>query len=150
MDMNKPALHGPVARRLTAMGLTEATHHHWGDKEPHTYIGGMEPTDGVWHTPDLKVLQYYSYHSTSGWAIIAQFRSAIRRQEFKVVHPHARRLNSTNHWARLRYNQHLEEQMNRHRMVERLTVCKKSITGYPTSNDDCNKMQWLDTQMEEM
>jgi hypothetical protein len=40
--------------------------------------------------------------------------------------------------------------MSRYKMVEQLTVCKKSITGYPTSNNDCNKMQWLDTQMEEM
>ncbi len=36
MDMNKHALRGPVARCLTTMGLTEATHHHWGDKEPRT------------------------------------------------------------------------------------------------------------------
>jgi hypothetical protein len=156
MDMNKHALRGPVARRLTTMGSTEATHHYWGDKEPHTYIGGVEPIDGVWHTPDLEVLAVLqlSLHKGVGnhCTVLVDITtySAIGRQEFKVVHPHARWLNSTNHWARLRYNRHLEEQMSRHRMVEQLTVCKKSITGYPTSNDDRNKMQWLDTQMKEM
>ncbi len=40
--------------------------------------------------------------------------------------------------------------MSRHRMVKQLTVCKKSITDYPTSNNNRNKMEWLDTQMEEM
>jgi hypothetical protein len=68
MDMNKHALCGPVACRLTAMGLTEATHHHWGDKEPHMYIGGVEPIDGVWHTPDLEVLAVLqlSFHKGVG------------------------------------------------------------------------------------
>jgi hypothetical protein len=156
MDMNEHALRGSVACCLTAMGLTEATHHHWGDKEPHTYIGGVEPIDGVWHTPDLKVLAVLqlSLHKGVGnhctVLVDITMYSTIGRQEFKIVHPHAWRLNSTNHWARSRYNQHLEEQMSRHRMVERLTVCKKSITGYPTSNKDRNKMQRLGTQMEEM
>ncbi len=156
MDMNKHALCGPVAHCLTAMGLTEATHHHWGDKEPHMYIGGVEPIDGVWHTPDLKVLALIqlSFHEEVGnhHTVLVNITkySAIGRQEFRVVHPHAWRSNSTNHLARSRYNQHLEDQMSRHRMVKQLTVCKKSITSYPTSNNKCNKMQWLDTQIEEM
>jgi hypothetical protein len=40
--------------------------------------------------------------------------------------------------------------MSRHRMVKWLIACKKSITGYPISNDDHKKMQGLNTQMEEM
>ncbi len=121
MDMNKHALRGPVAHCLTTMGLTEATHHHWSDKEPHTYIGGVEPINGVWHIPDLKVLAVLqlSFHKGVGdhctFLVDITTYSMIGRQEFKVV---AQRLNSTNHWARLRYNQHLEEQMSRHRIVE--------------------------------
>ncbi len=40
--------------------------------------------------------------------------------------------------------------MSRHRMVKQLPICKKSIIGYSTSNNNRNKMQRLDTQMEEM
>ncbi len=40
--------------------------------------------------------------------------------------------------------------MRTHRMMEHLVACKTSITGYPTSPDDRQKMQQLDTQMEEM
>ncbi len=76
--------------------------------------------------------------------------SLIGWQEFKVVHPQAQRLNSTNHRARLKYIWHLEEQMSRHRLVERLTACEKSTTRYPTSDKDHKKMQGLNTQMEKM
>ncbi len=53
--MNEHVLHGPVARRLHSMGLIEATHQNWGIGEPHTFVGGVDPIDGVWHTPDLEV-----------------------------------------------------------------------------------------------
>jgi hypothetical protein len=55
MDMNKHILHGSVAHHLSGMGLIEATNSIWGDEELHTYIGGVEPINGVWHTPDLEV-----------------------------------------------------------------------------------------------
>jgi hypothetical protein len=103
MDINKHALCGPVACHLIAMGLTEATHHHWGDKEPHTYISGVEPINGVWHTPDLKVLAVLqlSFHKgvSNHHTVLVNITtySTIGRQEFKVVHPHAWRLNSPNH-----------------------------------------------------
>jgi hypothetical protein len=76
--------------------------------------------------------------------------SAIGHQEFKVVHPKAKRLISSNHKARSRYTQYLEGQMSTHRMMEHIAVCKTSITTYPTSCNDRQKMQWLDMQMDEM
>jgi hypothetical protein len=156
MDMNQHALRGPVAHRLSAMGLIKATHNHWRDKEPHTYIGGVDPIDGVRHTPDLEVLALLqlSFHKGVGnhFTILVDITaySLIGRQEFKVVYPQAQRLNSTNHCAQSKYNRHLEEQMSRHRMVKQLTACKKSINGYPTFNNNCKKMQGLDTQTKEM
>ncbi len=116
----------------------------------------MEPIDGVWQTPDLEVLAVLQLsfregvgdHPTVLVNITTYF--AIGQQEFKVVHPHARWLNFTNHCAHSSYNRHLEEQMSKHKIVERLMVCETSITGYSTSDDDRNKMQRLDTQMEEM
>ena len=68
MDMNEHILRGPVARRLLSMGLVEVTHLHRGTVEPHTFIGGVEPIDGVWHTPDLEVaaLVQLSFHESLG------------------------------------------------------------------------------------
>jgi len=47
MDMNEHVLRRTVARYLLKMGLVEATHQHWGTEEPHTFIGGVDPIDGV-------------------------------------------------------------------------------------------------------
>ncbi len=56
MDMNKHILTGCVARRLLAMGLCKATHSHWGETEPHTYVRGLEPINAVWYSQDLEVI----------------------------------------------------------------------------------------------
>ena len=92
MDMYKHVLQGPVAHHLSAMGLDKTTHHHFGEKEPHTHIGGTEMFDSAWHTLDLEVsavLQLSSHegegdHSTVLFdAISAQ--SAITWQEFNSL-----------------------------------------------------------------
>ena len=79
---------GSVTRWLSAMGLIEAIHHHVGNKEPHTYIGGVEPIDGVWHPPDLEVLAVVqlSFHEGAGdhHTVLVDITtySAIGQQEF--------------------------------------------------------------------
>jgi hypothetical protein len=101
MDMNEHALRGTVAHYLLSMGLVEATHQHWGEEEPHTFIGGVDPIDGVWHTPNLEVsaLVQLSFHEGLGdhrtVLVNVTTQSAIGKHEFRVVRPEARRLNST-------------------------------------------------------
>jgi hypothetical protein len=156
MDMNEHVLRGTVAQYLLKMGFVEATHQHWGTEEPHTFIGGVDPIDGVWHTPDLEVsaLVQLSFHEGLGdhrtVLVDVTTQSAIRKHEFRVVRPEARRLNSTNTSVRSRYLAHLEGQMAIHRMQERLEACGRSMNGFPTIEADKLLMQWLDTQMEEM
>jgi hypothetical protein len=156
VDMNEHVLRGTVARYLLSMGLVEATHQHWGSEEPHTFIGGVDPIDGVWHTPDLEVstLVQLSFHEGLGdhrtVLVDVTTQSAIGKHEFRVVRPEARRLNSTNTRVRSRYINHLEGQMAIHRMPNRLEACGWSITGFPTTEADKNSMQRLDIQMEEM
>jgi hypothetical protein len=156
MDMNEHVLCGTVARYLLKMGLVEATHQHWGLDEPHMFIGGVDPIDGVWHTPDLEVseLVQLSFHEGLGdhrtVLVDVTTQSAIGKHEFRVIRPEARRLNSTNTRVRSRYVAHLEGQMTIHRMQEQLEVCGQSINGFPTTEADTLSMQWLDTQMEEM
>jgi len=156
MDMNEHVLRGTVARYLLKMGLVEATHQYWGSDEPHTFIGGVDPIDGVWHTPDLEVsaLVQLSFHEGLGdhrtVLVDVTTQSAIGKHEFRVIRPEARRLNSTNSRVRSRYISHLEGQMEIHKMLDRLEVCGRSINGFPTSEAVTLSMQRLDTQMEEM
>ncbi len=77
-------------------------------------------------------------------------KSAIGKQEFKVVHPHCRRLSSQNDCARTKYLRHLERQMRNHRMVKRLSACEQRISTYLAPADAIWDMQTLDTQMTEM
>jgi hypothetical protein len=156
MDMNEHILRGSVARYLLSMGLAEATQRNWGIVEPHTYIGGTEPIDGVWHTPDLEVyaVSQLSFHEGLGdhQTVLVDIttHSAIGKHDFKVIHPEAWRLNSSNSRVRSRYISYLEGQMTVHRMTERLEACSRSIDGCPTSASNKATMQILDTQMEEM
>jgi len=112
MDMNKHVLRGTVARYLHKMGLVEATHQHWGTEEPYTFIDGVDPIDGVWYTPDLEVsvLVQLSFHEGLGdhrtVLVNVTTQSAIGKHDFRVVHPEARRLNSTSTRVRSCYITH--------------------------------------------
>ena len=85
---------GSSGKPVFRLGLSEATHHHWGNEEPHMYIGGVEPIDGVWHTLDLEVsaVLQLSFHEGVGdrCTVLVDITaySAIGWQEFKVFHPH--------------------------------------------------------------
>ncbi len=156
MDMNEHILTGRVARRLLAMGLREATHSQWGKMDLHTYVHGSEPIDAVWHSQDLEVMSTLQlfFHKGVGdhRSVLVDIttKSAIGKQEFKVVHPHGRHLSSQNDRVRTKYLQHLERQMCTHRMVERLSACEQRISTYPAPADAIQNMQTLDMQMAEM
>jgi hypothetical protein len=153
MDMNEHVLRGTVAHYLLLMGLVEAMHQHWGTVEPHTFIGGVDPIDWVWHTPDLEVsaLVQLSFHEGLGdhrtVLVDITMQSAIGKHEFRVVQPEACRLNLTNTRVRSRYIAHLEGQMSTHRMQVQLEACGQSITGFPTTEADKLSMQRLDTAL---
>jgi hypothetical protein len=157
IDMNEHILRGHLAKYMSKMGLTEATHSRWGtDNEPHTYFRGTEPIDGVWHSPSLDVVAtlQLSFHEGVGdhrTALVdITTSSAIGKQEFRVVHPAARRLSSGNVKARDKYLAHFERQMEIHRMSERLHECERQAIGYPVSEEVRKKMQALDTQVVEI
>ncbi len=76
--------------------------------------------------------------------------STIGKQEFQVVHPHARRLNSKNDRARSKYLCHLEAQMATHKKTHCLEECEQAIQGYPSLPNKVKKMEALDKQMVEM
>ena len=139
------------AVHFLSMGLIEATHQYWGNKEPHTFIGGVEPIDGVWHTADLEVsaVVQLSFHKGLGdhCTVLVDIttHSAIGKHDFKVVRPETCRLNSTNTRVHSHYISYLKGQMFTHRMMEWLEACGQSIASFPTSEIDKRSMQTLDT-----
>ena len=130
------------------MGLIKATHRNWGNEEPHTFIRGVDPIDGVWHTPDLDVstVLQLSFHEGLGShrtvLVDVTTHSAIGKHEFKVIQPNACTLNSTNTKVWSWYILNLEKQMAIHRMTEPLEVCGRSITCFPTSEANKKTMQF--------
>ncbi len=76
--------------------------------------------------------------------------SAIVKQEFRVIHPSARHLSSGNVRTRSKYIAHLEQQMDIHRMVNCLRMCKEQVSTYPAPTDVQEQMQWMDRQVVEM
>jgi hypothetical protein len=132
---------------MLKIGLAEATHQVWGTEEPRKYFQGTEPIDGVWHSHNLDVtltLQL-SFHEGVG-----DHRLAIGRQEFRVVHPNVHRLSSGNERARSKYINHLENQMDTHRLVECLQSCEKQAELYPAPPGVQNRMQRINSQVVEM
>ena len=120
MDMNEHVLCGTVAHHLLSLGLIEATHQNWGNEEPHTFIGGVEPIDGVRHTPNLEVSTVVQllFHKGLGdhrtVLVDITMHSAFGKHDFKAVRPDACRLNSTNTRVCSRYISYLEGQMSIH------------------------------------
>jgi hypothetical protein len=56
MDMNEHVLTGTLPWKLLRLGLHEATHEHWEDTKPHTYVyGDKKPIDGIYQMPDLVI-----------------------------------------------------------------------------------------------
>jgi hypothetical protein len=75
---------------------------------------------------------------------------AIGKQEFRVIHPSAQCLSSRNVRARSKYIAHLEQQMDTHRMVDRLRMCKEQASTYPAPMEVQEQMQQIDSQAVEM
>jgi hypothetical protein len=119
-------------------------------------VGGKEPIGTVFHTLDLEVTStlQLSFHKGVGdhctVLVDISTRSAIGKQELRVVHPHAQGLSLTNKIAQSKYIWLLEAQMMVHKMTHRLGEREWIIQGYPCPPDDIKKMEILDKQMVEM
>jgi hypothetical protein len=156
MDMNEQVLQGWLAKYLLNMGLQEATQANWGSSELHTYVRGTEPIDGVWLSLELETtltMQLFFHKRVGDHRIVladVSTASAIGKQDFQVVQPHARQLSSTNVRAWTKYLPFLERQMQTHQMVERLHACTEQITLHTVSTAVQHQMQILDKQTVEM
>jgi hypothetical protein len=67
--MNEHILTGNLPRELLGLDLQEATHEHWEDLEPRTFVyGDGKPINSVYHTPDstITALMQLSFHKGVG------------------------------------------------------------------------------------
>jgi len=101
--MNEHILTGNLPRELLRLGLQEATHEHWEDLEPSTFVyDDGKPINGVYHALDLTimVLMKLSFHKGVGdhrtVLVDISTESAIGKFERRVVPPKARCLVTKN------------------------------------------------------
>jgi hypothetical protein len=56
IDMNEHIHTGTLVTKLWHMGMVQTTHSYWGDNEPNTYLDGLQPINGIYHSQDLEVM----------------------------------------------------------------------------------------------
>ena len=71
IDANEHVLTGPFTSKLQKLGLQEISNRCWGEDEPHTFIGGSKPIDGVWASTELEIGGFKIHHSLRALATIA-------------------------------------------------------------------------------
>ena len=102
IDMNEHILKGQLASKLLSLGLMEATHQSWGEKEPHTHVSGSKPIDRVYHSSTLEITStmLLSFHEGVGnhrtVMVDITSRSLLGTDGFRIVRPVARRLVCSN------------------------------------------------------
>jgi hypothetical protein len=142
---------GKLPTAISGLGLQEAMHTLWGEMEPRTYVHGEgAPIDGVYHTPDIKIIAIMQLlfhegvvdHCTTILDISA--RSAIRKYKQWVVVPHARRLTNKSGASVREYIKHATEQCRHHRIQERFDLITTKLKSEPITPDYPKDMETLD------
>jgi len=155
-DMNEHILRGPLARRLLSLGLVEATHISWGDKEPNTHVSGSKPIDAVYHSPDIEVTatRQLSFHESVGdhrsVLIDITARSLIGTDGHKIVRPTARRLVCSNKKSVNRFIKVVEKELVRHQLHNRLSTASQLLYRDAKDNVALEMMESIDRQMTQI
>jgi hypothetical protein len=122
--MNEHVLTGTLAQEFFRLRMVEATHTRWHGEEPHTYIDGSAPIDGVYHSPNLEVMAIaqLSFHEGVGnhrtVLVDVTTRSAIGQQKFRVVRPLAWKLSTKNKASTKTYLKRMVMEFERHKLVD--------------------------------
>lgn len=156
VDMNEHILKGPFVRRLLSLGLVEATHTSWGNKEPNTHVSGSKPIDVVYHSSDIEIVatKQLSFHESVGdhrsVIIDVTSRSLIGTDGNRIVRPTARRLVCSNKKSVDQFIKYVEKELNRHRLHEKLSTASQLL--YKNTNDETalGMMESIDAQMAQI
>jgi hypothetical protein len=156
MDMNEHIISGSLVQKLQQLGLVEASNKVWQDEEPHTFVFGRNPIDGVYHTADLEVagVTLLSFHESVGnhCTILVDIttRSAIGQQEHKIFRPNAQRLTTKNKQSVKKYIHDVTDQFRQHKILERQDNLIKAVEEGPLSQDLMEQMEWIDSLKTEI
>lgn len=117
INLNEHIITGRLARQLYEIGLDEATQKHWSNTEPHSFIDGTMPIDGIFFSYDIEVTAsvQLSFHESVGdhrtMIVDISSRLLIGKDKFKIVRPSARRLISTKSEVAAKYIKYVEKEL---------------------------------------
>jgi hypothetical protein len=159
MDVNDHIQHGRFMKELLSddkLNLQERSHHCWGDKPPRTYINGEWPIDCAAHTDDIEIPNFLLLpfslspgdHRTMILDVTTQ--SLFGEYEFKIVYPPCRRLSTRNKKSMGKYLARAEQQMDIHKLQERIDECEAEANTYPVDPSVAAKMERIDEQVKEI
>ncbi len=157
IDMNEHVLTGTLPRQLLCLGLHKATHKHWGDTEPHTYVyGDNKPINGIYHMPDLIItaLTQLSFHEGVGdhrnILVDISTSSAIGKFERRVIPPKARRLVTKNDLSVKAYLCFVTKECLRHKIQRRLDNIARDLQTRPVSPTHLAQLKGIDVQRSDI
>jgi hypothetical protein len=152
IDMNKHILIGNLSRELLHLGLQEATHKHWEDLEPRTFVyGNGKPINGVFHTPDLTItaLMQVSFHEgvRDHRTVLVDIstESAIGKFERRVILP-TRHLVTKNDNSVKAYLRFLTKECQRHRIQRKIDDITNHLQTKSASPTHCAQLDNKDVQ----
>ena len=128
LDANENIYRKSIGKALTSvdgLAMREVVGEFTGKKIGPTFFRGKKPIDGVWATSDIQVtgacIMPAGYGIGDHRLFIVDFlgSSLLGTNLKKIVRPQARRLNCKLGKAVEKYNKRLEQQILRHRLVER-------------------------------
>jgi hypothetical protein len=153
MDMNEHILTGNLLRELLRLGLQEATHEHWEDLEPSTFVyGNGMPINGVYHTPDLTItgLMQLSFHEGVGdhrtVLVDISTESAIGKFERRVIPPKARCLVTKNDDSVKAYLRFVTKECQRQRIQRKLDNIPSNLQTKSASPMHCAQLENVGVQ----
>jgi hypothetical protein len=152
IDMNEHVLTGTLAQEFFRLGMVEATHTQWHGEEPHTYIDGSAPIDGLYHPPNLEVtaIAQLPFHEGVGnhcmVLVDVTTRLAIGQQDFRVVRPLAWKLSTKNKASKKTYLKRMVTEFERHKLVDRQHSIMVELGKTPITAHIQEAMETLDVQ----
>jgi hypothetical protein len=153
IDINKHILSGNLSQEFLHLGLQEATHEHWGDLKPCTFVYGKgKQINSVYHTPDLTImaLTQLSFHEGVGdhRTVLVDIStcSAIGKFERRAAPPKARHLVIKQDNSVKAYLRFVTKESQRHQIQRRLDNITRDLQTKRASPTHHEQLENLDMQ----
>lgn len=145
-DIYKKSL-GKSLTRHEGLRMSEVVGDFTGKKIGPTFFRGSKPIDGIWATPDIEIA--HACIMPAGFGVgdhrlfVVDFReeSLVGAAPFRIKRFASRRLNTkVSSGATKKYLQRLEEQLSRHRLIERLGRLHTTCSSRKSFQKGLNKL----------